>query len=35
LDRLDFKTVTILGYNMSGSGGMVGFQPITDFGAAL
>jgi len=27
--------VTILGYNMSGSGGMVGFQPITDFGAAL
>ena len=26
MDRLDFKTVTILGYNMSGSGGMVGVQ---------
>ena len=35
LDRVDFETVTILGHNMSGSGAMFGFQPITDFGAAL
>ena len=35
LDRVDFETVTILGHNMSGSGGMFGFQPITDIGAAL
>ena len=35
LDRVDFETVTMLGHNMSGSGGMYGFQAITDFGAAL
>jgi CheY-like chemotaxis protein len=35
LDRVDFETVTILGHNMSGSGAMFGFQPITDYGAAL
>ncbi len=35
LDRVDFETVTILGHNMSGSGGMFGFQEITDIGAAL
>ena len=35
LDRVDFETVTILGHNMSGSGGMFGFQAITDFGTAL
>jgi len=35
LDRVDFETVTRLGHNMSGSGGMYGFQDITDFGAAI
>jgi PAS domain S-box-containing protein len=35
LNRVDFETVTILGHNMSGSGGMFGFQTITDIGAAL
>ena len=35
LNRVDFETVTRLGHNMSGSGGMYGFQDITDFGAAL
>lgn len=35
LDRVDFEAVTILGHNMSGSGGMFGFQEITDIGAAL
>jgi len=30
LDRTDFETVTNLGHQMSGSGGMFGFQPITD-----
>ena len=35
LDRVDFETVTRLGHNMSGSGGMFGFQAISDFGAAL
>ena len=35
LDRVDFETVTILGHNMSGSGGMFSFQEITDIGAAL
>ncbi len=35
LDRVDFETVTILGHNMSGSGGMFGFQEITDIGTAL
>jgi HPt (histidine-containing phosphotransfer) domain-containing protein len=35
LDRVDFETVSILGHNMSGSGGMFGFQAITDIGGAL
>ena len=35
LDRVDFETVTSLGHQMSGSGGMFGFQAITDIGAAL
>ena len=35
LDRVDFETVTILGHDMSGSGGMFGFQAITDIGTAL
>ena len=35
LDRSDFETVTIIGHNMSGTGGMFGFQEITDLGAAL
>ena len=35
LDRVDFETVTILGHNMSGSGGMFGFQSITDIGTAI
>ena len=35
LDRVDFETVTFLGHQMSGSGGMFGFQEITDIGAAL
>jgi CheY-like chemotaxis protein len=35
LDRIDFETVTILGHQMSGSGGMFGFQAITDIGIAL
>jgi CheY-like chemotaxis protein len=35
LDRVDFETVTILGHNMSGSGGMFGFQEITDIGIAI
>jgi CheY-like chemotaxis protein/HPt (histidine-containing phosphotransfer) domain-containing protein len=35
LDRVDFKTVTILGHQMRGSGGAYGFQAITDIGAAL
>jgi PAS domain S-box-containing protein len=35
LDRVDFEAVTILGHNMSGSGGMFGFQAITDIGTAL
>ena len=34
-DRIDFETVTILGHQMSGSGGMFGFQAITDIGGAL
>ena len=34
-DRTDFETVTILGHNMSGSGGMYGFQAITEIGTAL
>jgi CheY-like chemotaxis protein len=35
LDQIDFETVTNLGHQMSGSGGMFGFQAITDIGAAL
>jgi PAS domain S-box-containing protein len=35
LDRVDLETVTFLGHQMSGSGGMFGFQEITDIGAAL
>jgi CheY-like chemotaxis protein len=35
LDRVDFETVTFLAHQMSGSGGMFGFQEITDIGAAL
>ncbi len=35
LDRVDFETVTFLGHQMSGSGGMFGFQDITDIGAAI
>ena len=35
LDRVDFETVTFLGHQLSGSGGMFGFQDITDIGAAV
>jgi PAS domain S-box-containing protein len=35
LNRVDLETVTILGHQMSGSGGMFGFQEITDISAAL
>jgi CheY-like chemotaxis protein len=35
LDRVDFKTVEYLGHQMNGSGGMFGFQAITDIGAAI
>ena len=35
LDRADFTAVTILGYNLRGSGGGFGFQAITDLGAGL
>jgi PAS domain S-box-containing protein len=35
LDCVDFETVSRLGHNMRGSGGMFGFQDITDIGAAL
>ncbi len=35
LDRVDFETVRSLAHQMSGSGGMYGFQAITDIGAAL
>ncbi len=35
LDRGDFGTVTGLGHQMSGSGGMFGFPAITDIGVAL
>lgn len=35
LDRADFEPVTILGYNLRGSGGGFGFQAITDLGAGL
>ena len=35
LDRVDFETVTGLGHQMRGSGGMFGFQAITDIGGAI
>jgi PAS domain S-box-containing protein len=35
LDRVDFATVKSLGHQMTGSGGMFGFQAITDIGAAI
>ncbi len=35
LDRADFETVVFLGHQMRGSGGMFGFQAITDIGAGL
>ncbi|HWA70129.1 MAG TPA: PAS domain S-box protein [Rhizomicrobium sp.] len=35
LDRVDFATVQSLGHQMNGSGGMFGFQAITDIGAAI
>jgi PAS domain S-box-containing protein len=35
LDRVDFEALKNLGHQMRGSGGMYGFQAITDIGAAL
>jgi PAS domain S-box-containing protein len=35
VDRAEFETVTTLGHQMSGSGGMFGFQAISDIGGAL
>ena len=35
LDRVDFKALESLGHQMNGSGGMFGFQAITDIGAAI
>jgi PAS domain S-box-containing protein len=35
LELNDFETVEFLGHGMRGSGGMFGFQAITDIGAAL
>ena len=35
LDRVDFKALENLGHQMNGSGGMFGFQAITDIGAAI
>jgi PAS domain S-box-containing protein len=35
LDRVDFGTAQSLGHQMNGSGGMFGFQAITDIGAAI
>lgn len=35
LDQADFETVTILGHNLRGSGGGIGFQTITDLGADI
>jgi PAS domain S-box-containing protein len=35
LDRVDFEALKNLGHQMRGSGGMYGFQTITDIGAAL
>ena len=35
LDRGDFKPILILGHQLRGSGGMFGFQHISDIGAAI
>ena len=35
LDRVDFETLKTLGHQIRGSGGMYGFQAITDIGAGL
>jgi PAS domain S-box-containing protein len=35
LDRVDFAALRSLGHQMNGSGGMFGFQAITDIGAAI
>ena len=35
LDRVDFEILKTLGHQMRGSGGMYGFQAITDIGAGL
>jgi hypothetical protein len=35
LDRDDFETASVLGHQMRGSGGMFGFQTITNHGAAI
>ena len=35
LDRVDFEIVTSLGHQMMGSGGMFGFQTITDIGRSI
>ena len=35
MDRVDFETVANLGHQMSGSGGMFGFQSITDICVAI
>jgi CheY-like chemotaxis protein/HPt (histidine-containing phosphotransfer) domain-containing protein len=35
LDRIDFETVMNVGHQMSGSGGMFGFQQITDICGAI
>ena len=35
LDRVDFETVTSLGHQLMGSGGMFGFQTITDIGRSI
>ncbi len=35
LNRVDFETVRYLGHQIGGSGGMFGFQAISDIGAAI
>ena len=35
LERVDFETVTSLAHQMMGSGGMFGFQAITDIGRSI
>ena len=35
LDQNDFKPILFLGHQLRGSGGMFGFQQITDIGQAL